>query len=775
MKNASGIPVPTLRLAASQEGPMGWCVGLIPGVCAWGDAFPGGDWDATKQEYIPAFTRNTIPTSPTDYFNADQSTTPGDGVWGWAYHAGANRHYAIWHNALWRRNGGASNAWVFVATAATVCGSTTVLNSNEQTGGSGSYGIRFRMAKFVVDPNNADVLYVGAPGFKPRISRDAGATWTDIPSLPVSSGGGGAAARYTLFAIDASSGTAASGSSATVYFAVQGAGIYRTTDGCASTSLIDNTRTNHTYLGVNPNDGALWGCNYALTTNNGWRWTSGSGFTATVNSGFQLFNMAFKSGDTTKVAGSLGGTLVRSTDGGINWGAGSNQFYPPYLKIINEGRMPLPAVTNARKVSNSIGLSVGDILYNAADDSLYLCEGYDIARVTWTAFFAASFANGALTLRQGNGTGISGLVGQAAFWAPGCDPVMLSQDAKGAPLPRSGNVVRATVPSVSSSNTLGRGYGGDWAPENPLHQVIAASVDSVGVAAGTGNTSNAWKTSAPLPVFPPNYGGSVACAAVGKYCFAGGGNIWPRFTLDGGATYTACTFSGQSQIADGTTNGFGFGNYTVRRQIILADKNPANQGRYWVYNDGSAGNGLRGIWRSDDYGANFSRIHDGSSLPNGAAGYHAMLRQPVWKNDAGAIAAAQHLFWTGGQTGTDVWADSLTQTFMRSLDGGVTWTTLPYCSQVHFFAFGKPLPGASYPILYMFGWAQNASVSRRLGYWKSHNVDGNCDWIYIGDNPLPSQPRSLAASPDDYGLLALGWSGHGNYRADASGRALIGA
>jgi len=87
---------------------------------------------------------------------------------------------------------------------------------------------------------------------------------------------------------------------------------------------------------------------------------------------------------------------------------------------------------------------------------------------------------------------------------------------------------------------------------------------------------------------------------------------------------------------------------------------------------------------------------------------------------------AGHLFMTGANVAFD------NGPFIRSTDGGVTWSAVANVSQVNAFGFGKAKPGGGgYPTVFIYG-----QVSGVLSFWRS---DDNCaTWVNLGANPAGS-------------------------------------
>ena len=106
---------------------------------------------------------------------------------------------------------------------------------------------------------------------------------------------------------------------------------------------------------------------------------------------------------------------------------------------------------------------------------------------------------------------------------------------------------------------------------------------------------------------------------------------------------------------------------------------------------------------------------------------------------------AGHLFFTAGAVtgGNGPGVNPDDTSFMRSTDGGVTWTAVTGVKEVTAFGFG----GGDYPAIVLAGW-----VNGDYGIWRS--TDNAKIWVQVGDYPL----GSLDAGDHARRLQGAGWS-----------------
>jgi photosystem II stability/assembly factor-like uncharacterized protein len=118
---------------------------------------------------------------------------------------------------------------------------------------------------------------------------------------------------------------------------------------------------------------------------------------------------------------------------------------------------------------------------------------------------------------------------------------------------------------------------------------------------------------------------------------------------------------------------------------------------------------------------------------------------------------AGHLFFTSGQQG-DVRDPnpSPDAAFVRSKDGGVTWSAVPNVKEVYAFGFGKAGENA-YPAIFIAGWVRGS-----YGIWKS--LDEGATWTRLGSEyALDSLDtvKTIDGDKDDGRTVYIGFAGSG--------------
>jgi hypothetical protein len=106
----------------------------------------------------------------------------------------------------------------------------------------------------------------------------------------------------------------------------------------------------------------------------------------------------------------------------------------------------------------------------------------------------------------------------------------------------------------------------------------------------------------------------------------------------------------------------------------------------------------------------------------------------------------------------------MNEPFMRSTDGGTTWTAVAHVNQVSAFGFGAPATPGAYPSIYIAGY-----VNGVYGIWQSN--DNANSWIQIGDYPTGSLAgiRSITGDPDVFGPVYVSLAGNGFAYLPAAG------
>jgi hypothetical protein len=242
----------------------------------------------------------------------------------------------------------------------------------------------------------------------------------------------------------------------------------------------------------------------------------------------------------------------------------------------------------------------------------------------------------------------------------------------------------------------------------------------------------------------------IACQTTLNFVVFPNNATSPQYTLDGGATWTNCSFGGS------TINGnAGWGGNLWNRHSVTADLNDIDT--YYAYNVNGGANG--GLWRSQDSGANWTRMRSAIEHPTVA------LRL---MNDAGIDFCLRcvpgfpdHLFIGPGTGYNDAYP------LMFSDDAGLTWSAVGGTGITWTVAIGKELPGASYPAIYTTGFNADDAAPSDPGIFVCTDFNpaspSAATWERICRAPAGNmdRPRDLVADQDRYGRWYMPTGGTG--------------
>lgn len=565
--------------------------------------------------------------------------------------------------------------------------------------------------KMAVDPANPETVYVGTQDKGLLITHDGGASWTKHADVPVSTTGAG-----IIIAFDPSSGTV-SGKTRSAYVSSSGHGVFRTTNCDVSFEHLAGSPKTHRHL-VCDASGTVWLTEMSSKKNarrfSGRDWMS-------LSAGDDIHAIAVNPANARHVvAGSVGGRISQSFDGGIVWrGAG-------WLgRLTGEGRrlstdIPWLGWTNERFMTN------GDMTFDpSVPDKLYFAEGIGVWHCDPSDVFL-----GVQWISQSKG--IEQLVSNH----------IVSPEGGGAPLYFCWDrpVFRIADPDVFSlthgpgnDNAIVMGWAGDYSAKDS--GFVAGLMnwwghEESGFSLDGGSTWSRFAT-VPADVTAGKIGGCLAVSTADNLVWIPSNNSSPFYTRDRGATWTP---SNVAPVTRGDETGWGWAHY-LDRHIVAADR--VKSGVFYAYNY------LSGVLRSENGGADWTIVHPGEIAA--FSGFNAKM--------AAVPGKAGHLFFTAGwQAGSN---PSSTM-FMRSTDSGGTWTAIADALEVYSFGFGKEAAGSDYPTIFIAGY-----IRRKWGIWRS--TDSAASWMKIGDFPVGSfdSIKTVAGDMNIFGRVYVGFTGSG--------------
>jgi hypothetical protein len=600
------------------------------------------------------------------------------------------------------------------------------------TGSDPNDDYRMNGEKMAVDPINPDVIYVGTTNNGLWVSSDAGASWSQVTNVPAGTAGG-----ITGIAFDPSSGQT-DGKTKTIYAGSWGNGVYRSTNAggtwrrtTGGPTTVHNAlvASDGTYYAV---DGAA-AYKYRPLCRQPCNRLPAAGVWMTIESSAGWHSVAVDPANSARVIlAEDGGTLIQSFDRGATWGQGviwGSSAYP-ITRVAND--IPWLAWTNENYMSS------GNMIFDpSASNKLYASEGIGV----WYTSIAANQTWDVGPTWYSQSLGIEQLVANEIISPPGGKPVAASWDR---PVFYIDNPdAYPSTHGPDNKNSIVMGWSVDYASNNPSYiaAVMNWEVEASGYSTDGGKT---WQAFATYPPFlnSGELGGSIAAATALNLVWAPNNNGVPYVTKDGGASWAQANFRGAPTSGE---TGWGWSHY-LDRQIVAADR--VNVGTFYAYNY------LIGLYRSTDSGSSWTVVKSGEIVP--FSGYNAKLKA--------VPGNAGHLFYTNGESGVrgDPNPDT-SDNFMRSTDGGITWTAIPKVAEVYDFGFGAPVSPGAYPAIYVAGWVDN-----QYGIWRS--TDQGTNWTQVGKWPVDSLDaiKTVSGDMNQYGRVYVGFAGSGYAYGDVA-------
>ena len=572
--------------------------------------------------------------------------------------------------------------------------------------------------KMAIDPVDPNLVYVGTQKNGLFVTTDGGATWHSVDAVPKST----PAANHQypgITGIVFDPGSGASGSrTRTIYAASYGNGVYRSADAGASWTRLEGgpSRIRHGKIAI---DGA-----YYVVGDDGasvWRYFAG-GWTDTAPHGHSWSTVVTDPFDANRIiAVDEGGSLDISRDRGATWSDIVQRPNRENRRVATD--IPWLAWTNESY------MSVGDMLFDSITrDRVLFAEGIGL----WYADIPDTETPPASITFNSASRGIEQLVANQVLVPPGGKPVLASWDR---PVFYIDNP--AAYPSIhgpDNQNAIVMGWALDYASTEPSFIVGLFNWWNLEKSGYSQDGGRSWQRFASYPATAAigKIGGSIAASTPKDIVWAPSNGSTPYYTNDGGVTWRPISIDGSARPGDG---GWGSGYY-LNRHIVAADR--VAERTFYGYND------LKGLYRSTDGGATWKLVHSGEIAP--WSGFNAELQ--TVPDHAG------HLFFTSGSQGGAQDHHPAPNSFMRSVDGGATWTAVPEVLEVRAFGFGKAL--TNYPAIFIVGWVRGV-----YGIWRSD--DNARSWVQVGDYPLGNLANVTTIDGDKtvYGTVYVGLSGDG--------------
>lgn len=618
----------------------------------------------------------------------------------------SNRLYMIWNNFV-HRSDDKGTTW-------------KKTNSQKFTDAAANGTYRMYGRKMAVDPANQDVVYASTPATGVIVSTDAGVTWTAVTAL-----GTGTNAGYCIV-FDPSS-SVVGGKTQGIYIAKSGTGVYRSTDGGATFTLLSSSPTTFGHMAIG-SDGKVYVTDAVQGTSQTlYKFISGAWSTVTVGTGVATryaFGVAVDPANPAHIVVSNdAGGLSASFDYGATWTA-----FRPWTQKSSD--IPWLAPTNP------FYMSCGRIAFDpTASNKLYHAAGVGV----WYGTPPASSSSTVDWFMETKG--IEELVANRIVTPPYGAPMFVSWDFGIFRLPDV-DAFPATYGPVAG--TVCAAWDVDWAPATPSFLACISNITSSEQSAYSTDGGKTWTqfASKPAHVTDANkrIGGGMAVLDTNNILWFPSNNCPPYRTADRGATWTEMTFSGVSNDP-ATVTGWG-ASHSAKRHIVCADRVTAGVAYAYNYQ-------LPGLFKTTDYGVTWTLVFSGAITTNSS--------NNGWLEAVPGYAG--HLFFANGpQSGTV--GNVLGQAFRRSTDGGATWTDVPNVKEVYAFGFGKG--SGTYPAIAIYG-----AVNGVFGVYLS---DDNCaTWTSYGGFPNDSLDFVSSVSGDNnlIGRVYVGFNGSGFLYRDA--------
>lgn len=570
-----------------------------------------------------------------------------------------------------------------------------------------------------VDPQNANVAMLGTWEGKVVYTIDG----STLNTLTVAAGTqlGGVNVPH-LVTVDPSSSVVSSIKQKWAY-SVEGTGIYESTTGPGGAySLLTGSPTSIRSLRYDAT-GNLWALKQGeITGGNIYKKTPAGSFAKVThaNIGAEYHAFAIDPSNTNSVVViTQDGYCTHSSDGGATW---LPMFFLGTQAVPQQSTFSTSILWMGKTRANPVG-SMGGLRFHPTNGKLYASTGFGVSwSIPPTTYVDWQWYEDSLGLEE--------LETDHIVVPPGGNPIICVRDKAFFTITDENNWRNASnVPNGTLQCTA---WSADYAYGAPNFIVGACSFPSEGDPNGySTDYGKTWHAFAGMHPAGSVYGGSMVALSTTHFLWFPANNARAVESTDGGATWSyIATFA----AGTGGETGFGFSLWNLMRPACVDKTN----GDLYCYNYGPTGNAaIRGVWR---------------------------LRAGVWTQvlsgyPGGYTATTNsHIQDVFGQTGHLFYYGDFNTPLLRSINGGVTWTTVSGTANVTAVGFGKAAPGQTYPAVYL---------ASQTGVDVSYD---NCvTWIHLADYPGGSADGigCISGHPDIFGRFYMGF-GHrggmiGNY------------
>jgi BNR/Asp-box repeat len=498
--------------------------------------------------------------------------------------------------------------------------------------------------KMAVHPSNPQIVLAGTQGKGAYLTRDGGATWSKVETVPP--GPGTKDPGLTGIVLNASRAFIATAGSG-VYESADGAGTWRSIGGPASVNHAVMAKDG-AYLASEQGSGALW------------RWADGQ-WTKVLPEGTGAHALAVDATRNGRVALTNDGGSVRiSDDNGKTWTEQSQATQLisadiPWLKdtglYLSSGGIAFDPKVTGRLVQ-SAGVGVWDTTVPEV--------------VSWQKPIIWSSRS----------AGIEQLVTNDIAAPAGGDPVLANWDRA---------LFRVNDPEGYPANYSPPGFNMAWsvtyASTDP--RFLVGLVNYWGKPEESGFSTDGGKTWQKFASVPTSAvgsaGGSIAASTPQNFVWVPGQNRRPAYTLDGGKTWQDVTLPGVTDYRMLHVS------YYLNRHIVSADRVTPNV--FYLYD---ASETLPAVYQSRDGGKTWSKVFAGQPS-----------QWSYWNAKMEAVPGqAGHLYFSSGPQGSSGVPDAIT--LSKSEDGGKSWKSLPGVKVIQ-FGFGAPVTAGGPAAIYMWG------------------------------------------------------------------------